>query len=312
MTNNFFRGDPVVSLVEKYYRHILFLFLPNLCNADCYFCYVKPALSTSARIQSETLSTLSAFLEMAHKVGFRQIRLTGGEPLVFENLREVTSIVAGLGMEYTLLTNGIDLEKHLPHILTQKPLKITLSVHSILNQNKIFGVATEPEKLLRNILRLTESNIHVTATLLLLPENEDEIISVIDILAIRGVQSFKIVYPNFKKTPVTQLQKFKNTIITLEAARYKNLDIRYTDLGQKQCLLVDRGFLSLTLPNFRLHPCCTLVNSSGGYRLHSQNFSSFPDILFKIHDNFTAVKKYPCESHIPACPISLASMEFPR
>lgn len=294
------------AIIKDYYKGILFLFLPNICNARCYFCYLQPALSESAKIGPNTIDKLKHFVRIAWKLGFEEIRITGGEPLVFENLKEVIDIIKDNRMRYTLLTNGINLVRYLDCICSTLPLKVTISFHSFNNVQSIYGVDYNPDWIVSSIKKMLFFHINVTIALLFLPENERDVINIIDRFAAFGVRHFKLIYPNCNDIGMRMYNKFRNTVSTL--MNYRNngiVEIRYTKLDQECCLLEDRGFLSLTIPDFKLYSCCALAHERTCHSIAGHNIEEISSCLMSIYVNSRNIKGYPCNSYISTCPISL-------
>ncbi len=161
---------------------------------------------------------------------------------------------------------------------------------------------------MRNIGRLLDHRINVTITILFLPENEEEVLGLVEYLADFGVQSVKLVYPNVREISTKMVARFNKTVRALQDSHFGGLEIRWTDFDQTYCLLRDRGFLSLTIPDFRLSNCCVLVNTGKAHKIESLDIGEFSRILMEMHEQSSGINGYPCESYIGACPISLQNI----
>lgn len=293
-------------IINNYYRSFLFLFLPNLCNARCYFCYAKPKFSKRSKIANDTLDKIKKFVKVAHNLNFKEIRITGGEPTIFQNLSDVLSIIKSEELNYTLLTNGMNLKNHLNSILTNRPTKLSISFHSLDNYGSILGIKSKINSVLYAIEKLLHFRINVAITILFIPENEKEIINLIRYFTDMGVKSFKLIYPNFKNISMRMYPHFEETIKFLMTSRYKkSIEIKFTDFNQTFCLLKYRGFLSLTLPDFRLYNCCTLFDNEKSYSITHFDTNYISSALISIYDDFFDIRNHLCKSYISACPISL-------
>jgi MoaA/NifB/PqqE/SkfB family radical SAM enzyme len=74
------------------------------CNLSCAHCYTSSGPSAREEL---TLKILGACLEDAVKLGYRQLALSGGEPLLYGSLRGLLAYARELGMVTTLTTNAM-------------------------------------------------------------------------------------------------------------------------------------------------------------------------------------------------------------
>ncbi len=300
----------IKHIVNKYYKNILFLYLPNICNAKCYFCYLKPSLNGYATLSKNTLRDLKRILLLFGTLNFKEVRITGGEPLVISNLKQIVEIIHDdIKMRYTLLTNGILLNKNMDWILDYPPSKLTISFHSFSNYSKIYGIKGNPYNILQVCEKLLDNNINIVISITFLPENKSEIPNIVKSFYKIGVSEFKIIYPNYRLLGNSLYQDWLNILQELKSyKRDKTLFIRATNFHSKSCMLVKRGFLSLTIPKFNLFRCCVLVNDHQNCVCNIQNIdiNSLTTILFKWYDNYTSPTcNYLCRSYISTCPLSL-------
>src|SRR2546423_11292623 len=104
--------EPAVRDVVEYCQESFFCFVPNVCNAKCNFCYVSPAVLGSAHLADGVLRRATKLFEAMSAVGFREVRFTGGEPLLFDNFDCLAEFAVASGLKYTVLTNGIALKSY--------------------------------------------------------------------------------------------------------------------------------------------------------------------------------------------------------
>lgn len=90
------------------------LSVTDRCNIRCFYC--MPAENVVFRPREELLSfeEIVRFVRVAVRLGINKLRLTGGEPLVRNDLQQLVSMLAGIdGIEdLALTTNGILLAEH--------------------------------------------------------------------------------------------------------------------------------------------------------------------------------------------------------
>ncbi len=88
------------------------------CNLRCKYC-MPEGIPTVPMEQILTFEEIGTIAEEAAALGFRHIKLTGGEPLVRKELHALVKILKDVpGIEkVTLTTNGILLERFLPDLI---------------------------------------------------------------------------------------------------------------------------------------------------------------------------------------------------
>ncbi|MCU6434259.1 radical SAM protein [Undibacterium sp. Jales W-56] len=74
------------------------------CNLACLHCYTSSAPSVSEQLDWNLLSTC---VQDAALLGYRQLAVSGGEPLLYKQLPELLSQARALGMLTSITTNGM-------------------------------------------------------------------------------------------------------------------------------------------------------------------------------------------------------------
>jgi molybdenum cofactor biosynthesis enzyme MoaA len=292
------------NLVYRYYKRIFFLFVPNVCNSKCSFCYVEPNFSKYAILSNSILSRTEEFVNAAKAIGFNEFRITGGEPLLFKNISELLSIFKKKEVSYTLLTNGINIQKHFELFKSNKPKKITISYHSKTHHNSIFGVEYNTDLLDENIRELCKKKINLTVSVLFLEKNKNEILSHILYLKSLGVKSVKLIYPNDEKIKMNLKNEFIE--VTKCVTSITEMDIRNSELKDSMCGMVSRGFLSFSLGQNKIYGCCNSI-SNEKFISSINSFDNLTTTLWNFYNAAQVLNEFPCNNYVDFCPIALSN-----
>ena len=98
--------------LDKYERPIISLriTLTNRCNVNCLYCHHDGMVKSKDEMTADELYTIC---KLAKKLGVKKIRLSGGEPLLKNDIVEIVERIASLGFkDISMTTNGILLEKY--------------------------------------------------------------------------------------------------------------------------------------------------------------------------------------------------------
>ena len=125
--------------------HRYVFILTNLCNLACTFCFQERKKRKDRMSPDDWLKLID---EIPH--GSR-ITLTGGEPLVFQNFKEIF-IKANKKCETNIITNGLLIDENIIELfLNEKNFKnLGISIDNIGNTNRDFKSGSW-EKLVKNI-----------------------------------------------------------------------------------------------------------------------------------------------------------------
>ncbi|BBD72246.1 heme d1 biosynthesis radical SAM protein NirJ1 [Sulfodiicoccus acidiphilus] len=106
------RGDSVrFPTSERKYPAVLILGLTRNCNLNCLHCYSN---SGGAKFIDLPLDFWLRTVEEAGSMGVRHIVLTGGEPLMMREVREIARHAQDRGISVEISTNGTVLRTSLP------------------------------------------------------------------------------------------------------------------------------------------------------------------------------------------------------
>jgi cyclic pyranopterin phosphate synthase len=105
------------------------------CNFRCVYCMPKEVFDADYKFLPH--SAILTFEETARLarvfvgLGVKKIRLTGGEPLLRKDLHKLVAMLAPLGVDLTLTTNGSTLVKHAAALRDAGLNRLTVSLDSL-------------------------------------------------------------------------------------------------------------------------------------------------------------------------------------
>jgi cyclic pyranopterin phosphate synthase len=183
---------PIKTLIDSYGRRIrkLRVSLLDACNFRCVYCMpLNPVFMDSSRwLRPEEIERVCATLV---DFGLEQIRLTGGEPTLRDDFRDIVLRLSSLPLDKLgLTTNGWNLTKELDFLSDTNCRHINISLDSLTKE--IFNRITRRnyfDKVLDSILSAKRLGFHVKInTVLMRGINDHEIFDFINFSAVHGVE----------------------------------------------------------------------------------------------------------------------------
>ncbi|MEO8202396.1 MAG: GTP 3',8-cyclase MoaA [Betaproteobacteria bacterium] len=129
-----FEGGAFVDTLGRRLRDLR-ISVTDRCNFRCVYCMPRDVFDDNYKFLPQ--SSLLSFEEIARLarvfvgLGVEKIRLTGGEPLVRRNLEGLIALLAPLGVDLTLTTNGSMLAKKAQALKDAGLDRITVSLDSL-------------------------------------------------------------------------------------------------------------------------------------------------------------------------------------
>ena len=118
-------------IFDKYERPILSLriTLTNRCNVNCLYCHHDGMVKSKDEMTADEVYTIC---KIAKKIGVKKIRLSGGEPLLKEDIVEIVSKISSLDFkDISMTTNGILLEKFAKDLKDAGLNRVNVSLDSL-------------------------------------------------------------------------------------------------------------------------------------------------------------------------------------
>lgn len=123
------------------------LLLTQKCNYDCVFCNHEQ-LNTKVENNLTVDDYVYLFTVCKNKLGWQNISLTGGEPLIYKEFDTLVRSLAQEKAKITVISNGELLDKHFDTVKLLE--RINLSLHSINPEN--YHRLIQREDKLRHVL----------------------------------------------------------------------------------------------------------------------------------------------------------------
>lgn len=176
----------VTPLIDRWGRRItrLRIAVSDRCNFRCLYCR-PPSTSADARhAPLLSLDEITAVAEAAVACGIESIRLTGGEPLLREDLREVIRRLSHLaaGLDISMTTNGFLLAEQAQPLAQAGLKRVNVSLdslrrerfHAITSSDSLHAVVAGLQAAKRAGLRPVKLNMVVVRGL-----NDDEVVGMV-------------------------------------------------------------------------------------------------------------------------------------
>jgi cyclic pyranopterin phosphate synthase len=128
------------------------------CNLECFYCHGEGEIASWNEMTAEEIAKIA---EVACQLGMKKVKLTGGEPLLREDLPQIVSLISRHTHEVSLTTNGVLLEKN-AHTLAEAGLKrvnVSLPSPTPKNFQKITG-RSYVQKVKNGIKSAVQSHLH--------------------------------------------------------------------------------------------------------------------------------------------------------
>lgn len=157
--------------------------LTDKCNLRCTYCnpvdLPKGYFTNSNKMSSDEIDAIArVFVQQ----GVKKIRLTGGEPLVRKDAREIIQRLSKYPIELAITTNGVFVHEFIETFQDAGIRAVNVSLDS-LKKDRNFSITQRDEfdRVKQNIDLLLENNFHVKVNSVVIKDvNDDEILDFVD------------------------------------------------------------------------------------------------------------------------------------
>jgi len=172
-------------LVDNYGRVIdsIRISLTQKCNFNCFFCHREGEVNPYRREMN--VDEISRIARIAYSLGMRKIKLTGGEPLLRDDIIEVVSSINSIGSleDLAITTNGFFLSELASRLKKAGLMRVNVSLPSL--KPEVFNYITGfnwLEKVIDGVKMAVEVGLTpVKLNMVLLKNiNEDEVWNMVE------------------------------------------------------------------------------------------------------------------------------------
>ena len=117
------------QLVDPYGRHVtsLRISLTQRCNFNCFFCHQEGESGPNGEVTPEEIE---AVVSVAAELGITKVKLTGGEPLLRDDVVEIVRRISPYVEEVSMTTNGYMLKEKACALREAGLKRVNISFHS--------------------------------------------------------------------------------------------------------------------------------------------------------------------------------------
>jgi len=174
-----------------------YFYLTEHCNLKCRHCWIDPGEypGPSGRTKPIDLEFLKDFVREARDLGLADVRLTGGEPFLREDLDQFLGFLHDEKIRASIETNGTLLTTDSVQALRDYCVEqVSVSLDSPFEEDhdRFRGVPGSFRKVIRILPRLVESGISTQVIMSLHRGNAHAVTPLVELAAGMGVQSIKI------------------------------------------------------------------------------------------------------------------------
>lgn len=202
-----------------------------LCNMDCKMCYIKMTKGEMNKVgRQRTIDEWIDIAKQAKEMGTLFILITGGEPFLQKDFKELYIKLYNMGFILSINTNATLIsEKDIEWLSKYKPMRVNVTLYGssnetykrLCNNEKGFDQAT------RGIKLLQEASIPVKINASMTPYNEQDLEGIFDFGKKNNlhVQATSYMYPPVRKdeNSVGKNKRFTAKEAAINSVRVKRL-----------------------------------------------------------------------------------------
>ncbi len=172
-------------LTDKFNRihDYLRISVTERCNLRCTYCnphdHARGFFANAPRMTADEIDSIASVFV---KVGVKKIRITGGEPLVRKDVKEIIQRLAKYPVELAITTNGVFIDEFIETFKETGLRSVNVSLDT-LKKEKYFSITQRDEykRVRENIYLLLANGFHVKINVVAMKNvNDDEILSFIE------------------------------------------------------------------------------------------------------------------------------------
>lgn len=255
------------------------LFITEKCNLRCEFCSICAGPYSSRELD---LGTISNFIKYAKQNGITDIHITGGEPTLHKNYKEIISLIISQNIDTRLITNGLLLDKNDLWELERIGLKnIMFSLDGLERFHDFVRGPGTFSKTLSTIKTAIDLGYNVRVNTVAWVENVQDIFTLMRLLNDIGVNIYSI----FLGSPVGRGKNLSNLSIVKDEDWHtflESLRIKYVDNQLAIKVVVEQGFVSIGKKDidYNVMRSCSAILENTEYLTIRADGNIYPCVFF--------------------------------
>jgi radical SAM protein with 4Fe4S-binding SPASM domain len=302
--------SPTASASEPFIPLVISWNLTRKCNLKCPHCYINA--TTQELINELNTEESKRLIDQICEVSRPLLILSGGEPLLRQDVYELVRYGAAKGLKMGLGSNGSLIDDVAAKKLKEagiETVSISLDSHIPEQHDDFRGVSGSWEKAVRAIKALRENGVLVQVNTTVTQQNHDQIDDIMSLAETLGVENFHLFFlvPTGRGVKIADISpaKYESMIKTTfaKAAKHK-LNVRPSCAPQFMRIAKDMGldmsrwirgciaglYYCRVYPNGDITPCPYLPIKLGNIREKSFKEIWFNSDMFKSLRDFNALK----------------------
>jgi SynChlorMet cassette radical SAM/SPASM protein ScmF len=173
----------------------LYLYIAGSCNLACRHCWIVPKFMPGGENgQFLDLAYVRKAIQQAKPLGLGRVKLTGGEPMLHPQFREMVTMIHQQGLSITIETNGTLIDNEIARFMQQmfRSASVSLDGATAATHEYMRNVSGSFERTLQGIRSLVEAGLRPQIICTLHKGNVGELEQLLTLAEKLGVSSLKL------------------------------------------------------------------------------------------------------------------------
>jgi SynChlorMet cassette radical SAM/SPASM protein ScmF len=228
----------------KYPLTSIYFYLTEGCNLNCRHCWIAPKYDSEGRCPSLPVNLFRTAIREAKPLGLRNVKLTGGEPLLHPNFLELLEVVRGENLALCIETNGLLCTPEVAVEIAKSPRRfasVSLDGEDAETHEWLRGVTGSFEKAKQAVRNLVAEGIKTQVIMTLMKRNASQLEGLVRMAEELGASSvkFNLVQPTARGESLSQSRQTLSVEELIELGRYVEQEMSPTT---KLRLFFDRPY----------------------------------------------------------------------
>ena len=181
---------------NNYSLSMLYLYLSGRCNLNCRHCWINPEFSGQEKKDAGIdYNTLKRTLIEAKEIGLKSVKLSGGEPFLYERILDLMRWLKENSIGITIETNGTLIGEEEAQVMKDSKVShvaIALDGSSAQIYESMRKVEGTFERAINGIKKVVEKGLNLQTIFSLWRGNEKDLENTVLLAKELGAESFKI------------------------------------------------------------------------------------------------------------------------